>query len=372
MIVTFPHMGNTYVCIKALLDDLGVRYVIPPFPNKRALELGTRLVPEGACLPLKVTVGSLIQGYERGADTHLMLGSWGPCRFGYYCQMQREILANNGYDMDTIILEACRDGLGELIRRIRRLSGGRFPVFRVAKALWDVPVTAMRTDKLERLYYHVMAREQRRGAAEAIYSAFQRSVLDTKNVGQIKRIIRQTRNKLLSVDIDKSAEPMRIGIVGEIFDTIDPWSNLRLQSRLGRMGIETERLVTVSEWIVEKMIKKALRIPRRMDYARAAHPYVKVDIGGHTQETIGNTVIHARQGFDGIIQVYPLGCMPEIVAQAMMPTVSREQGIPVLTLILDEMTGEAGYMTRVEAFVDLLRQRRRVSAAAKKPLGEYA
>jgi len=27
-------------------------------------------------------------------------------------------------------------------------------------------------------------------------------------------------------------------------------------------------------------------------------------------------------------------------------------------LIIDEMTGEAGYMTRIEAFVDLLRKRR--------------
>lgn len=372
MTVTFPHMGNTYVCIKALLDDLGVRYIIPPFPNKRALELGTRYVPEGACLPLKITVGSLIQGFEMGADTHLMLGSWGPCRFGYYCQMQREILKNSGFHMDTIILEPCREGLGELGRRIRKLAGGRFPVLRVLKALWDVPVIATRTDKLERLYYRTMARERRRGAAESIYSAFQRSVLKTKNARQTKRLLRRTRQKLLAVEIDQSAEPLRIGIVGEIFGTIDPWTNLRLESRLGRMGIETERLVTVSEWIVEKMIKKALRIPQRMAYARAAHPYVQTDIGGHTQETIGHTVMHARLAFDGVIQVYPLGCMPEIVAQSMMPMVSREQDIPALTLIIDEMTGEAGYMTRVEAFVDLLYQRRRAASSQRVPAGGYA
>ena len=372
MIVTFPHMGNTYVCIKALLDDLKIKYIIPPFPNKRTLEIGTRHVPEGACLPLKITVGSLIQGYELGADIHLMLGAWGPCRFGYYCQMQREILHNSGYPMDTIILEPCREGLGELGRRIRRLAGGRFPVLKVLKALWDVPVIAVRTDKLERLYYRVMAMELSHGGAEAIYSGFQRSVLETKSARQIKGLLRRTRKKLLAVEIDSKVRPLRIGIVGEIFGTIDPWTNLRLQSRLGRMGIESERLVTVSEWIVEKMIKKALHIPQRMAYARAAKPYVKTDIGGHTQETIGHTVLHARQGYDGIIQIYPLGCMPEIVAQAMLPTVSREQDIPVLTLIIDEMTGEAGYMTRVEAFVDLLRQRRRAASSDTIPLGEYA
>jgi len=50
--------------------------------------------------------------------------------------------------------------------------------------------------------------------------------------------------------------------------------------------------------------------------------------------------------------------MPEIVAESILPAVERDYNIPILTLIIDEMTGEAGYMTRIEAFVDLLRKRR--------------
>ena len=33
--------------------------------------------------------------------------------------------------------------------------------------------------------------------------------------------------------------------------------------------------------------------------------------------------------------------------------------IPILPLILDEQTGRAGYITRIEAFVDLMRRRKR-------------
>ena len=32
--------------------------------------------------------------------------------------------------------------------------------------------------------------------------------------------------------------------------------------------------------------------------------------------------------------------------------------MPIMTLIIDELTGEAGYMTRLEAFVDMLKLRR--------------
>jgi predicted nucleotide-binding protein (sugar kinase/HSP70/actin superfamily) len=46
------------------------------------------------------------------------------------------------------------------------------------------------------------------------------------------------------------------------------------------------------------------------------------------------------------------------VAKAILPRVSRELGIPILTLFIDEQTGKAGVQTRLEAFVDLLEERR--------------
>ena len=105
MKVTFPHMGNMYICVKALLDDLNIDYVIPPFTSKRTLEIGTRYVPECACLPLKITLGNLLEAKQLGADTVLMAGGCGPCRFGYYCEMHREILYDLGTNMKVFTLE---------------------------------------------------------------------------------------------------------------------------------------------------------------------------------------------------------------------------------------------------------------------------
>ena len=122
MKVTFPHMGNTYISVKALLDDLGIDCVIPPFNNKRTLEIGTKYAPEMACLPLKINIGNYIEAYGQGADTVLITGGRGPCRFGYYCEMSKEILADTDYNMDIIALE-CPDGnIRELLRRIKRLQ----------------------------------------------------------------------------------------------------------------------------------------------------------------------------------------------------------------------------------------------------------
>lgn len=41
--------------------------------------------------------------------------------------------------------------------------------------------------------------------------------------------------------------------------------------------------------------------------------------------------------------------------------------MPILTLLIDEMTGEAGYITRIEAFIDMLKRRREGAGIGEKP-----
>jgi predicted nucleotide-binding protein (sugar kinase/HSP70/actin superfamily) len=38
--------------------------------------------------------------------------------------------------------------------------------------------------------------------------------------------------------------------------------------------------------------------------------------------------------------------------------VQLQNNVPIMTLILDEMTAETGYITRLEAFVDMLQMRK--------------
>jgi predicted nucleotide-binding protein (sugar kinase/HSP70/actin superfamily) len=85
---------------------------------------------------------------------------------------------------------------------------------------------------------------------------------------------------------------------------------------------------------------------------------MKRAIGGETIETIGDTVYAAKHGIDGIIHIMPFSCMPEIVSQNILTKVSKEEDIPVMSLVLDEQTGKAGYQTRIEAFVDLVKRKK--------------
>jgi predicted nucleotide-binding protein (sugar kinase/HSP70/actin superfamily) len=89
-------------------------------------------------------------------------------------------------------------------------------------------------------------------------------------------------------------------------------------------------------------------------------------IGGHGVNSIGETILYARHGFDGVVQLAPFACIPEIVAKSIIPSISREMGIPILTLFIDEQTGKAGVQTRLEAFVDLLEKRRETKSKVER------
>jgi predicted nucleotide-binding protein (sugar kinase/HSP70/actin superfamily) len=364
MKITFPHLGNTYICVKSILDDIGADYVIPPFNNKKALELGTRYSPEMVCLPLKINIGNYIQAYEMGADTILMAGGCGPCRFGYYSQLHREILRDAGFHMEVIPMEGA--DIKDLISRICRVVPGKAELMKLPSILLRAVEIAKRTDELEMLAFRTRARECERGATDRIYNGFRIKALETRGTKNILKLLVETETALKSVCLDPNADPLKIGIVGEIYTGIEHFASFDIQYRLGRLGVEVDRKVTVSNWIIEHMIKKPLHLPRDMAFAKAAKPWLGAMIGGHARETVGHTAIYAKNGYDGVIQIFPFSCMPEIVAESLLPSVERDLDIPVLTLIIDEMTGEAGYMTRVEAFIDML-ERRREHRAGKRP-----
>lgn len=60
---------------------------------------------------------------------------------------------------------------------------------------------------------------------------------------------------------------------------------------------------------------------------------------------------------DGFIQVIPFACGPEAMVGDLLERRIREAGKPVLKLYFEEHSGEAGIITRLEAFLDLIKYR---------------
>ena len=65
------------------------------------------------------------------------------------------------------------------------------------------------------------------------------------------------------------------------------------------------------------------------------------------------------KNIDGVITINAFGCGPDSLMLERISRFSRKFGKPILNLSIDEHTGEAGFVTRIEAFVDMLYRKKR-------------
>lgn len=352
--ITFPHMGNVYLALKAAFDGLGVEYIIPENNNKSTIEIGSLYSPEEICLPFKLILGNYIDALEKGADTILIAGSCGPCRFGEYSELLIKTLNKLGYNPDVIVLDVPTDiGFDEFINRIRRASGGseiskakKTKVFLTAKAIMT------NLDKIEEKAHMLAGYEVNKGDCKHILTECKKEALKCNTPDEMLRLVKSYNKKLENVEIDEDKNPLKIAIIGEIYTIIEPFSNLCIEDRLMDYGVSSKRKITPTWWFND-MILKPIKL-NSLDIKYNAKEYLSVGIGGHAKECIGEAVMSHKEGLDGAIQIFPLGCMPEIISKSILPTIQNKNNFPIMTLIVDEMTGEAGYVTRIEAFLDML------------------
>jgi len=366
MRVTFPHMGNLYIPLKAMLEYLEIDVVAPPPSSKKTLNLGVKHGPEFACMPLKLNLGNFIEARERGADTIIMAGGCGPCRFGYYAQIEHAILRDIGCDMQLIVLEPPEKNISELIFKMKKITGSR-SWWQVIQAIRFGYRKALAVDETERTSFQIRPREAKPGATDHAFNEALALIDNAASPFELAEARKKAARIMAGVALKQDGPVVKIAVIGEIYTLLEPFSNHRLERHLGLLGAEVDRSIYLSEWVNDHLLfglVKSLRSSK--DACASASPYLGHFVGGHGQETVGSAVNYALAGYDGIIQVYPFTCMPEIVAQSILPGVGSDYDIPILTLIMDEHTGDAGLQTRLEAFIDLLVRRKETREAVNR------
>lgn len=353
MKISFPYMGTSHIAISYLLENLGHEVIYPPVPSKKTLSLGVQYAPEFACLPFKILMGTYLEAAELGADSLITSGGYGPCRAGYYGELHKRILHDMGYPMRMIVLEPPLMAPLDFLRKVHGLvrpTSSYTNLVRVFKVAWE---KLRSLDEVEGTLHELRPLAYSKKQITAAYQEGLAMIQEARSVSEVLEAKAEALKKLQDVPVDHDFKPLKIGIIGEIYVVLEPFANHDIEKMLGDMGVYVHRSIFLTNWTRDNALSNGER-----DVRAAAIPYLNQLVGGHGQNSIGETVLYARHGFDGVVQLAPFTCIPEIVAKSIMPVLSRDKDIPVLTLFLDEQTGRAGVETRLEAFLDLLRQKR--------------
>lgn len=357
MIVTTPHYGNSFIGLKVLFDGLKIPYVLPPPSNQSSLEIGVKYSPDDICQPFKLMLGNYIQSIEKGADTIIALATNGPCRFGEYAALQQRLLKKAGYDIDFIFLYT-QNGKKALIQGIKKLGrNANCNRFDKLRSIFYAIRAIILIDFIESKLRYLSGYETNKGDCKKLLEKCYDDVLKEKNPKKAISILKGYKKAIKSISLDLNKNPLKIAIVGEIYTISEPFSNKYIENYLMDIGACISRGLTPSWWIKDSLLK-----PLKLNSFKinlAAKEYIYACAGGYTKETVGKALVANKDGYDGAIQIFPIGCTPEIIAKPILEKVSSDKKFPILTLIVDEMTGEEGLITRVEAFTDMLERRKK-------------
>ena len=356
-----------------------------PMCDDAALELGRQYTDGKECYPSIVTLSDILKralapDFDPNGESFLIPSASGPCRFGQYNRLYRIALDQIGLrDVPVITLDQTSNW-GQHLTNLGR--GYRLRTWR-ASVLLDLIQKML----LERRPYEVNQGETDRLYGELLTNLTQRVEREGNGFGDFAAL---ARGELASIKIDRSVPKPRIGLVGEIFVRSNEFANNFLVRNLEQLGAscalppiqewfnytEYQRLRRsrlrieggLNDWLKQQLSAtvqaySAARLRNKFDGAitdladelptgeviRRGRDYLSPAVEGEAILSLGRAIEYAENGFDGIVNVIPFGCMPGTVVSMLMHQFSEDYGVPVYNLVVDGAKDLAQDI-RLEAF----------------------
>lgn len=290
-----PRFGIYSNILKSFLENLGIEVIMPTKISREMIRLGVANSSDMTCFPYKVTLGQQIWALENGATDLIMYSSGGICRQKHYYQIQELALENLGYQFKMNVITK-----KNFKKEIKRLLSISF-------------LKAYNTFK-------------------NLYSEISEIEANTYRFSE--------------------ARHLKVGIVGEVYTCWEPDINFDIVKRLQRMGTNVDMSITVTDYLKGTTHKGK-------EEEKEARNLLSQELGGHGFESICNTIWYGKNGYDGVIHLMPLSCMPESTVEPLVDYVAEKYSIPLYRFPIDENNFEAGFQTRLETFVSMLRRRKK-------------
>lgn len=150
---------------------------------------------------------------------------------------------------------------------------------------------------------------------------------------------------------DMHGNQLTIALLGYPYTVYDPYISVQLIDKLKNMNIRVLTTDNLQQRILDKQ---------------------KTNLQKHFFWTFSDRVMRAAKYYfksgliDGAIHLTAFGCGPDSILNNFIEReAKRYPQIPLMTLTMDEHSGEAGVTTRLEAFIDMIKRKKRGVSYAK-------
>ena len=140
--------------------------------------------------------------------------------------------------------------------------------------------------------------------------------------------------------------PLSVVIMAHGYNLFDERISMRILKKLEKMGVKAYTSLNVTK---ENALESINKLGEIQYWAN------ELDLTGTAAYYMLNHKV------DGIIALSAFGCGPDSLMVDEIQYHANEYNMPMIHLTIDEHTGEAGFVTRLEAFVDMLMRKKRKS-----------
>ncbi len=346
-VISFPHLGDYYIPIKFLLTKLtNYRVMAAPPITKKTIELGSKYSPDFVCVPFKYNLGNFIEALEQGANVLIQAG--GGCRYGYYAEVQEKILKDLGYNFELYTLVNNDKITPKSIYQTFKKIDKKIPLY---KMLYYAPLTILMIRYMDNIDQYIRLNigfEVEKNSFTNLKKEMLDSFQKCKGYISLTRRYFFYKKKFKKLQINKPKNCLKVGIIGELYTAMEPFSSYFLEKELASMNIEIKRFTNVSYLLYQKRLQRKKNL-------RYIEKYCKYTLGADGMDNVYRAKYLIDEGYDGIIHTKPFGCTPEIGAIPIIRKVCQDGKMPIIYFSFDSQTSETGIKTRLEAFYDMLK-----------------
>ena len=318
---------NNYPFYYGFFTDLGIKIVLSDITTKETLSKGSSLVVTETCLPIKIYVGHVLNLLDKGIDKIFVPSIQSIAPKIYNCSKIRGLpdLIRNVVKRDFTIIEATLDkseknqGLYEFL----------------AEAVKPFGITDMNRIKK---------------ASKAGWRTYNNFYIMSKSGMSYQKAMNYALQGKVFIENQTKEYPISIALISHGYNILDDRASMKIFDKLEKMDVKVYSSLQLSK---EQMDDGILTLGQNIYWA-------------NEREMTGSAGHYMKDAkIDGIITLTAFGCGPDSLMIERITRKAKRFNKPLLNLTVDEQTGEAGFITRLEAFVDMLFRKKRATLINK-------
>ena len=317
-----------YPLWKDFFNRLGADVILSGPTNKKILDLGIRSALSEVCLPVKIFYGHVLSLSER-VDYILIPRMVCVDKGAFFCPKIIGLPDMVKSSLDYLCPQIC-----PVIDVRQPYSTWKNSLLQVGQLITDNSI------EISQAFSVSWENFQRNYFKNILFSNNSSGKISQKNVQNRKKTIKG--NEI----------PVNIAVLGHDYLIDDSYINLDLINKLKKMNVNVLTPDMVHPGIIKKQLKKLY----------------KPIFWSLSRKVVGAGFYYFEKKIEGIIHLTSFECGEDsMVGELIHHQSQKHPGVAYTEFVFDEHTGEAGINTRIEAFLDMIRRKKRYEISFASP-----